>query len=139
MTKGLSSNCMYYNTGQMLATQDFLGLQNKQANRWLGVFTNAICVYLLLSPFQTSANQRFAYHPKARKTQVPSRDQRPSLTLRKKKAQVELWNWHMIERMEIQFTQCKLAHVLFLKEAWSYVWKFNVGMTVHLWTAGETE
>lgn len=41
--------------------------------------------------------------------------------------------------MEVQFTCVNWLDALFLKEACSYVWKLNVGMTVCLWIAGETK
>lgn len=41
--------------------------------------------------------------------------------------------------MEVQFTRVNWLYALFLKEACSYVWKLNVGMTVCLWIAGETK
>lgn len=80
-------------------------------------------------------------HSQAREAKVPSRDQRPSLTsiyFKKKKGKEKgMLRLSMELAYEIkngtQFTHGKLAHVLFLKEAHSHVWKLNVvGVRVHL-------
>ena len=97
---------------------------NEQASGWLGVFTNAIREPACLSPFHTNASWCIAYRLKARKTKVPSRDQRPSLThIENKKSS----GWVMELAHDIKngnpIYTCKLAHVLFLKESCSYVWK----------------
>lgn len=87
-------------------------------------------------------------HSQANKTKVPSRNQRSSLTyiylikkIKKQNQKLRRLNMelaHEIKNGNSIYT-CKLAHVLFLREAYSYVGKLNVGMRVHLRIARKTK